>query len=320
MCSSMLRQRRKRSDHSSVAAAVDALEKDGAAAVTVEPLADLSISEAAFVRERWSDLADDLRHAIITQMALLSGEDVRMNFERVYMIGLADANPDIRLESTRAMWEVESSALLAALLQRLEHEPEARVRVALVEAIGRFAGLIVEGGIDTDLREETEALLVDVALGDDNENVRLAALAAAAYFRPIEIEAEIARAYDDGHDEAREFALRAMGRFGGSRWASRVIDGLAAGDEEQRLTAAAAAPYVEDRRVLPYLFEAAEDDEGPDLQLAAIVALGNIGGTHVQSFLEALKDSTTGDVATAAEAALESAALLEGIADTVPIH
>jgi HEAT repeat protein len=316
----MLRQRRRNSDLNSVAAAVEALERDGAAAVTVETLKDLSVSEAAFVRERWSDLADDLRHAIITQMALLSGEDVRMNFERVFMIGLADANPDIRLEATGAMWEVESTALLAALLQRLEHEPEARVRVVLVEALGRFAGLIVEGGFETDRRDDAESLLVDVALDDENEDVRLAGLAAAAYFRPTEIEAEIAGAYDDGHDEAKEIALRAMGRFGGRRWASRVIDGLAAGDEEQRLAAAAAAPYVEDRRVLPYLFEAAEDDDGPELQLAAILALGNIGGTHVQSFLETLKDSTAGDAAMAAEAALESAALLEGLADTVPIH
>jgi len=308
----MLRRRPSAGDHSALASAIDTLRRDGAATVTVEPLSDLSISEARYLRERWEQLPVDLRLGIVTNMALGADEDIRLNFERALVVGLQDDDPDVRLKATKALWEVESTHVLQSLLNRFPQEPVARVRVALADALGRYAGLVNDGSLRDDLRELTEQVLVTAAFVDTSEDVRLSALAAGAYLRPSQLEAAIIRTYDEGHDEAKEVALRAMGRFGGSRWATRVIDGLIRGDNEQRLEAALAAAYVEDRRVIPYLFEAAEDDEYPDLQLTAVRALGEIGGVNVQSFLEALRDSTTGNVSLAAESALENAALLEG--------
>ncbi|MEZ4572412.1 MAG: HEAT repeat domain-containing protein [Thermomicrobiales bacterium] len=280
---------------------------------------DLSISEARYLRGRWSALPVSLRQQIVALMATLGDEDVRFNFERALHVALSDSEPEVRLAGVVALWEAESTSLLDALLDIVDDESSERVRIAIVEALGRFARLAMEGRISEDQQQRVNQKLVDIALNETDEDVWLAALAAAAYLRSPALESRIFQTYDEGHDEAREIALRAMGRYGGSQWASRVIDSIRAGDADQRTEAARAAPYVEDRRVVPYLYEAAEDDEEADLQLAAVAALGEIGGPEVRSFLEELRDSTTGDVLLAAETALANAQLLDGVGDASPI-
>lgn len=307
-------------DQRDLEAAVNTLVRDGAAHVTVEPLADLSLPGARYLRQRWNDMPEALRLATIHQMAASAAEDVRLDFERALAIGLQDASPEIRRESIEALWESESTSLLKQLLDALSGEEHPTVRVALVQALARYAQLASEDSVDIDFELPLEQTLTSVALDDESGEVRLAALAAAAYLRPALLEPEIVRAYDEGHDDARELAIQAMGRFGGKRWAPRVIDALLVGDDDLRIAAAKAAPYVEDRRIIPYLYEAAEDEEFPEMQLTAIWALGEIGGQNVQSFLESLRDTATGEVADAAESALENAALLEGTVDTIPVH
>lgn len=316
----MSRRRPSAGDREALSAALDTLARDGAATVTVEPLSDLTHDEVRLFQERWNEFPSSLRLSIIRQMAASAAEDLRLNFERALIVALSDPDPDVRVEATNALWEVESTALLSALLDRFSVEDDARARVAQADALGRFARLASEDEVAGDLRVTIERKLVAAAQDDASESVRLAALSAAAYLRPQELEETIIRTYDDGHDEAREIAIRAMGRFGGSRWANRIIDALISGDEDQRVEAANAAPYVEDRRVIPYLFEAAEDDESADLQLAAIRALGEIGGTNVQNFLERLRDSTADAISSVAEEALENAALLDGAIDIEPIR
>ena len=317
---SRLRRSSDEVNSSIVADAVEVLRRDGVASVTVEPFADLTLTEARDLAGRWTSIPESLRQEAIAAMASLASEDVRLSFERAFTLGLRDSSPSVRLSAVNALWEAESSSLLANLLELTPTEPDVHVRDGMVEALGRFARRASEGLLAPDQARLLEEVLVERALHDDDDSIRLGAMVAAAFLRPERLEPEIREAFDVGHDEAVEMALRAMGRFGGARWASRVIDALRAGDVDQRSEAASAAPYVEDRRVLPYLYEAAEDDDYPELQVRAIQALGEIGGPAVQSFLESFRDSTTGDLANAAEAALENAALLEGSVETSPIH
>ena len=317
---SRLRRSSDESGSSKVADAVEVIVRDGVASVTVEPLADLTLLEARDLGERWASIPEPLRVRVVAAMASLASDDVRLSFERAFVIGLRDSSPGVRLSAVNALWEVESSSLLRDLVELVTTEPDVQVRNAMVEALGRFARRAGEGLIPEDQARLVEDVLVERALQDEAEQIRLSAMVAAAYCRPERLEPEIRNAFDNGHDEAIEMALQAMGRFGGTRWASRVIDALRAGDTDQRIEAATAAAYVEDRRVLPYLYEAAEDDEFAELQVRAIESLGEIGGPAVQSFLESIRDSTTGDVAAAAEEALENAALLEGSVTTTPIH
>lgn len=314
----MRRLQRRSTREDSLAEAIDTLTRDGAAAATVEPLSDLSLPAARYLRKRWGDWPRSTRLAVVSKMASLGDEDVRFNFERALLVALSDEDPEVRLAAADALWEAESTALLNELHRRADVETDTRVSRSLLRALGKFARLAVEGRLDADQRLRTEDLLVDAAINNPSEDIQLEAMVAVAYLRPVAIVSRIEDAYDHGHDEAREQALRAMGRFGGQQWSSRVIDTLRAGDSDQRVEAARSAPYVEDRRVVPYLYEAAEDDEIPEIQFAALRALGEIGGPEIRSFLEEMRDSTSGDVSQAADNALGNASLLDGVGDGIP--
>jgi HEAT repeat protein len=308
----MSRRRHSNSGADSIGVVVNALRRDGAAAATVEPLSDLSRAEARELRELWPGLEGATRFKTVALMASLGAEDVRFNFERALLIALADQDPEIRVEAAGGLWETESSAYLEALLERLPNEPSPRVRAVMVEALGRFARLASDGQLTDAQSAMTESALLRATESDPDEVVRLNALAAVAYLRPAHLIASVEFAFDEGDEAARIAAVRAMGRYGGRNWASRIIDALRVGDSELRAAAALAAPYVEDRRVIPFLFEAAEEHEETDLQLAAIAALGDVGGEQVRRFLEQIKDSSESPVSNAAEDALANASLLEG--------
>lgn len=310
--SSMSRRNRNEGPSESFQEALRALDRDGAAAATVQPLSDLSRADARALRQAWSRLARETRYRCVSLMASLSSEELRYNFERALVVALSDEDPDIRTLAADALWESESSTLLDELLRLLAREDTQQARVAVINALGRYARLASEDQLSSAQRESLERALLDVADNDPRVDVRSSAMAAVAYLRPASLGPAVERAFDEGDDAERLAAVQAMGRYGGREWASRIIDALRGGDSELRIEAARAAPYVEDTRVVAFLFDAAEDEDDPELQVAAISALGEVGGEQVRRFLEEMRDTTTGEIAQAAEEALAHARLLDG--------
>jgi HEAT repeat protein len=298
---------------STIEQAVETLQQHGVAPATIQAFSDLSRDDARQLRRRWPELNGSVRLEAVAQMGARAREDVRTNFERALMVALTDDDVEVRLAAINGLWECDSTALLESLLAHTKDEPADIVRVAEVDALGRFARDAGEECFETAQAGETAQLLMHLATTDRSEAVRLAALTSAAYLRPDGLAELIADAFDNGHDDARVAAVRAMGRYGGQRWAGRVIDALRVGDSELRTEAASAAAFVEDQRVLPYLYESAEDDE-LELQLSAIAALGEIGGQEARRFLRDLRDSSESDITDAAEDALANASLSEGVA------
>ncbi len=298
---------------------VDLLARDGAAAVTVEPLSDLTLADARALKAAWPALARDTRLGAVSLMSSLGKDDIRLDFERALIVALGDEDPTVRLEAATALWECESSTLLEQFLHRIPAELDDDVRLVFVNGLGRFARLASEGRLTPGQSECVKTVLIRTLEEDSNGLVRLAALAAVSYLRPAGLANAIRLAFDEGGEAAQLAAVKAMGRYGGREWSSRIIDALRSEDTDLRVEAALAAPYVEDRRALPFLYEAAEDEDEIELQLAAISALGEVGGEQVRKFLEEIRDSSSGPVAEAAENALGQASLLDGfdLASTV---
>ena len=319
MSSSMSRRRTDPAKRQPIDDDIDQLLRDGPAAATIRPFSDLSLAAARRLGVRWPTLPAEVRLVAVREMTTLGERDVRLNFERALAIAMTDSNADIRAAAVMGLWEAKSDAVQRQLLRLAPDEPDWRVRTAMFDALGRCAEYRVVSG-DDGLSSKTASLLLDAAITDTSEAARLAAMAAASYFQPEELIAVIESAFDDGSDDARESALVAMGRFGGSRWASRVIDGLRSGSDEERIAAAGAAPYIEDQRVVTYLYEAAEDDDAIELQVAAISGLGEIGGREVRKFLEEVQDSPDEQIRDAAEIALANAALLDGVDNQVGLN
>ena len=82
-----------------------------------------------------------------------------------------------------------------------------------------------------------------------------------------------------------------------------MLKELASADAEVRYEAAGACAELEEETAVPCLIKLV-NDPGADVQMAAIQALGKIGGTEAKEFLEHCLGSTSGAIRQTAEQAL----------------
>lgn len=110
-------------------------------------------------------------------------------------------------------------------------------------------------------------------------------------------------------------AIFAMGNSADRRWSVTVLGEMQSPYEEMRAEAARAAGSIGNSDFVPQLAELAYDEDVA-VQLAAIAALGQIGGDEVQRILADMLDDSEieedDELLDAVEEALEEAAMMAG--------
>jgi HEAT repeat protein len=109
----------------------------------------------------------------------------------------------------------------------------------------------------------------------------------------------------------RVSAIFAMGRSADARWAPQVKQELFSPNSEMRYEAARACGELQLSDTVTELRELAEDVD-PEVQEAALWALGQIGGDKARQILERYCASDSEAIRTAAEAALDELEFLHG--------
>jgi HEAT repeat protein len=275
----------------------------------VAPLSDLSREGVQRLRQRWSEIAATCRAELVQAMAADAEASVERNYDRALLIALDDESGATRLAAVEALWELESPAFLDALLQRIEDEPDERVRAAEAMALGRFALLGELEELSASSAARTRDVLLRLHGEDTSLEVRRRALEALGCFAgDDDVVDEIQAAYDAGTHALRVSALHAMGRQADSRWVELVHEELTSDEPELRFEAVTAAGMIGDERSIPLIIDLV-DDEDTEVRLAAVGALGNIGGTLAVNVLRRLCRSDSPAIAEAAQDALEEAML-----------
>ena len=191
-------------------------------------------------------------------------------------------------------------------------------QLALVRALqpDRAAGLKQQRNVENNHRraglplafEEDLSLLLGrllrVALDDDDLAVRRHALESLAYSGEIAMRQLIEDAYYAPEEEMRISALNAMGRSADVRWRNLTRAELENPAPAMRAAAATASGALENRAAVPDLTDLLADDVA-EVKLAAIAALGQIGGKEVRELLEAMRLSDDPAEVEAADLALE---------------
>jgi HEAT repeat protein len=193
------------------------------------------------------------------------------------------------------------------LLPLLANDPSPEVRAAVAVTLGRFAYMAELGELNTSDEQALRAALIGCV--DDNsqpELVRRRALESAGYFgTSTPVERAIGAAYGAGDPGLRESALIAMGRSMQERWLAAIGDNLRSPTASLRYQAARAAGEFADagETLLPRLMPLLDDDDS-EVTLAAIWALGQIGGPRSKQALEQMAKSGDEAQQQAANAAL----------------
>jgi HEAT repeat protein len=237
--------------------------------------------------EVWRSLSVQRRRDIIDRLIDLAEDNVELDFNNVYLVGLLDDDVQVRAESVKGLWEYEGDDLVVLLMKMLR-DPEAIVRGEVALGLGRF---LLRAELDGDANgriAEVEETLRGV-LEDETElaEVRGRALEALGVRSHPWVRDMIDDAYGSGERRLRISAIHAMGRNANLEWLPIIQQEMESEDAEMRFEAATAAGALADEEAVPDLARLAEDEDA-EVQEAAISALGQIGGSGVKSVLHAI--------------------------------
>ncbi len=264
----------------------------------------------------WAGLPDAVRQQLVRSLVEMAEADFEMDFTAIFRALLNEADDEICALAIEGLFEDEDVRLVPIFAQHLRHAPAIRTRVAAAQALGNFVLLGELQKIRP--RPFTQALqaLLDVYYDCDAPlEVRRRVVEALAYTESRGVPEIIAEAYDHAAEKMRISAVFAMGRNASSRWEEIVMQELFNPNPEMRYEAAHACGSMQLQAATRDLLTLVEDVDS-EVQLAALWALGQIGGDLARRTLERYLDSDNEALQDAANEALQELEFLYGDLNT----
>ena len=258
---------------------------------SLKPLSSLDSGAHGEFWPGWTAINAHRRAEIAHAMVELAEDNVDLDFAQALVWLLDDDDAEVRTAAAEGLWESERSAVLQRLVKALQSDSSAAVRAAAAMALSRFAYRAEMQELNTGDEQALRASLERAALDARQPlDVRRRALESAGYFASNDtIQEQVAQAYGSSEQLLRESALVAMGRSMLPRWLPNISQALNAPSPALRYEAARAAGEMgEDARPLLPKVAPLLNDKDSEVALAAIWALGQIGGETAQRLLKQL--------------------------------
>lgn len=258
----------------------------------------------------WQAIDAERRGELARSLVESAEDTIELNYRELWRWLLDDSSALVRVAAIEGLWEDESSWHFGRMLDMLDRDPAPEVRAAAAMALGRFAHQLMLGEFDGDEEVLRAALMAVLADAAQPVEVRRRALESAGYFEDDEIQQQINRSYQSDEQLMRESALVAMGHSMQERWFPIIAKELAGSSPAMRYEAANAAGEMgEDARALVSKLLPLIDEADSEVALAAIWALGEIGGPAARRALERLSRGADDARSTAANEALSEMSL-----------
>ncbi len=244
----------------------------------LQELSGLSPAELGRLARVWYKLSSDRRQKVVAQLAEVAEEDPELDFSPIFKLCLKDSHEEVRQAAIAGLWEFEDRSLIPGLVRMLREDESGEVRAAAAMGLGKFASLAQDGKILPRDGDIVRGSLME-ALGDEKEwlEVRRRALEAVAPFSTGDINKYVRWAYDSEDIKLKCSSIYAMGRTGEPQWMPVVVRELQNPNTPIRYEAANACGVMDEEEMAPHLIPLLHDDD-LQVQLAAIAALGEIGG------------------------------------------
>ncbi|WP_232280197.1 HEAT repeat domain-containing protein [Roseiflexus castenholzii] len=277
-------------------------------------LSGLDPHDHATVWTEWQRIPVGRRIEIAHAMVELAEDNIDLDFTVMFQWLLDDADATVRASAIEGLWECDGLPVLRRMLALL-HDPAGQVRAAAAMALGRFAYMAEIEEIDAVYGQQVhDALLALIRDPAQPTEVRRRAIESAGYFAASDaVQQQIELAYASSDQLMRESALTAMGRSMLPRWLPIVSRELESPSPALRYEAARAAGEMADlARSLVARVVRLCNDADTEVALAAIWALGQIGGETARRTLQRISGSDDEARSQAAAEALDELTLEEG--------
>jgi HEAT repeat protein len=271
-------------------------------------LSDIEGEALQKVRAIWPRISPERRLNLLEEMETLVEDNHILSFENITKIALHDDDAQVRFLAVRSLSIYETTDLIPELLERVENDSDPNVRTACAFSLGRFAYLAELDQFPAHIKQAIHACLFKIVNGEDEDIIRCQALESLGYFTHSDIPALLREAVKSDDIIWQASALSAMGHSCDSRWAPQIEIMLENPSPVLRLEAVRAAGELGLGSAKSQMFELL-DDAVPEIHLAAIWALSQIGGEGVTETLEELlKQAQNDDEADFIEDALDNLA------------
>jgi HEAT repeat protein len=257
-------------------------------------LSDLDPADVSLFAETWPKVSLRRRQALLEDLEELHLADDLLCFEEVGRVALKDNEPGVRRRAIQILREYELVDLLPTFMDISEHDPDADVRATSAAALATYIYMGEVEDISPKKLRQVEECLLRLTSNSDNTLVRRRALEALGFSSRKEVVGLIEQAYASPDIGWLATALFAMGRSANPRWNRLVLKMLTHKRPTVRAEAASAAGDLEIKAAVPILLELLEDVD-PDVRLASIWALSQVGGEGVRSALENMLEETVDD-------------------------
>jgi len=284
-------------------------------------LANVPAAEREELRALWPTVPVQARRSALEALIDAASEDLPLDLSELLRLALEDADDEVRQLGIAGLFDNAAPEFLGRLTQMTRRDLSSAVRAAAATALGNYvlAGELDELEPALAMRAE-EALMASLADADEMLAVQCAALESIAYSGEVGVRQLIEDAYYSEHDEMRQSSLTAMGRSADVRWRNLARAELSNPSPQIRARAAFAVGELEARAALPEVLALVDDDDF-EVRIAAIYALGHLGGSEARAVLEDLSNSEDDFVADAADEALEEMAFYASAdAQNLPLY
>ena len=241
-------------------------------------LSSLSLVEEEQFKGTWGEVVSKRRIDVVQRLVEMAENNTELDFTAVFIVCLKDNEERVREHAISGFWESEHRSIIPDLVHILDNDSSDDVRGAAATALGNFASLAQDGKLLTKDGELVRESLMRVLYSEEQgEKVRRCALESAARFNTPQVLEYILWAYNRNDIEWKCSSLYAIGRTCESEWLSLLIKELSHPAAAVRCEAANACRELAEDEAVIHLIPLLQDEE-VQVQLAAVGALGEIGG------------------------------------------
>jgi HEAT repeat protein len=257
---------------------------------------DLSQLQMHEFKDVWPRIKPERKVSLLEDLEEIAETDTLVCFDELAKYSLTDENPAVRVLSIRLLWDCEETRLISRYIEMMQSDPAEDVRAAAASALGKF---VLMGELETitdNLRDSSLQKLIDVTEGNDLPMVRRRALESLGYSSHPKVSELILKAVEQDETLWVTSALYAMGRSSDEKWSDTILNYFDSKDSEVLFEAIRAAGELELEEARDLLMDKLDEvDDDPNLRIAIIWSLSQIGGDAVKKKLEELAEKCTDD-------------------------
>ncbi len=254
-------------------------------------LSDLTGDELVNLKKAWPNIPTWRRQALLEDLEQMFETDSLLSFETICRFALTDPDPNVRFVAIRSLQEYQVKDLIPTFIKMLDDESDEDLRALAVSLLGKYIYFGELEEMPKGLQGDIEKRLLKIARGSDTNMVRRRAIESLGFSSHKDVPSLIQNAYDMKDDNWIASALFAMGRSCDNRWNQIVLKTLSHTSPKIRCEAARAAGELEITQAKPQLIELLEDCD-PNVRMASIWSLSQIGGSGLQQIFERMLDET----------------------------